>query len=174
MSIRNLLYLEGRVAALEAFQEDLDRDDYLYNQDEDDIPEVAQSWESFALIGTDCGRRETSMHIPLKVYEKWSNKREKLRKKLKEKRDNEMKRPSSWPTGPDVMASGSVHPKTAPATINSNPDPSEELVRLRWDVTLAIKHAVKEYRKSPSIIANAWKLISNRESSSSLQPLTQP
>ena len=154
VSIRNLLNLEGRVAALEAFQEDLDREDFLYNQDEEDIPEVAQSWEDFALIGTNFGLRENSMKIPLQVYQKWSNKREKLKKKLKEKRDDEL-RQSRQPTSPDVIPSGSKNPDTAQATTDTNTNSSEELIQLRWDVTLAIKDAVKEYRKSPSIITNA-------------------
>lgn len=164
VSIRNLLNLEGRVAALEAFQEDLDREDY--NQDEEDIAEVAQSWEDFALIGTAFGLRENSMKIPPQVYQKWSNKRDKLKKKLKEKRDDELKKKlkeerddelkqPGQPIGPDVIQSGSKHPDTAQATTGSNENSSENLIQLRWDVTLAIKDAVKEYRKSSSIITNA-------------------
>ena len=167
VSIRNLLNLEGRVAALEAFQEDLDRKDY--NQDEEDIAEVAQSWEDFALIGTEFGHRENSMKIPPQVYQKWSNKREKLKKKLKEKREKEKRdeekrdeekrddklTQSGQPISPDVIQSGSEHPDTAQATTGSNKNSSENLIQLRWDVTLAIKDAVKEYRKSSSIITNA-------------------
>ena len=136
-SIRNLLNLEGRVAALEAFQEDLDKEDYLHNQDEEDILEVARSWEFFALLGTSFGTRANQLKIPAEAYRKWGVRREKLKRNLEE---------SSEPVEPNLTASSSKHPDTARDFLGLNAD-TKNLIELRWDVALAIKDAVKEYRK---------------------------
>lgn len=158
VSIRNLLNLEGRVAALEAYQEELDREDY--RQDEVDVAEVAQSWEDFALIGT-FGGRENSMKIPLGAYQKWEQERDKRKKGLEKESDNETRQSGG-------------HPDMGQANPSSKTNSSEERIHLQWDLSLAIKDAVKEYRKSPSIIIITSKLISNRGSSSSLQPIIEP
>lgn len=66
--MRNLLNLEGRIAALETVQENLDREDYTGFGDNKYIVAAAQSWEDFAVLGTAMGARENSMKIPREVY----------------------------------------------------------------------------------------------------------
>ncbi|KIV87752.1 hypothetical protein PV11_03275 [Exophiala sideris] len=51
VSIRNLLYLEGRVAALEALQRKFDQEDFKYYAGNEAISKAASSWEFFALLG---------------------------------------------------------------------------------------------------------------------------
>ena len=51
-AIRNLLLLEGRVAALEAVQKKLDEDDYAIYKTNDTLTKAASSWEHFALLGS--------------------------------------------------------------------------------------------------------------------------
>ena len=90
VSTRNLLNLEGRVAALEAVQERLDREDNTKNWKNIHIAAVAQSWEDFALLGTEMGLRSSSMKIPHGVYERWNQSREKRLKA--EEKDAQKKR----------------------------------------------------------------------------------
>lgn len=46
VSIRNLLNLEGRIAALETLQEELDREDYTRHGTNKDIATIARSWKT--------------------------------------------------------------------------------------------------------------------------------
>lgn len=50
-AIRNILQLEGRVAALEVVQKDLDKDDFEMYKLNETIVQVAKSWELFMLLG---------------------------------------------------------------------------------------------------------------------------
>ena len=52
VSVRNLLYLEGRVAALEKVLNSLDREGYWDHLDKPDLILATQSWEEFALLGS--------------------------------------------------------------------------------------------------------------------------
>ena len=93
-SIRNLLYLEGRVAALEAVQEKLDREDKTKYKEYLDIAEAAKSWEEFALLGTGFGngngngngKAKNTVGIPEGVYQIWMQRRQSRHDKLREKR----------------------------------------------------------------------------------------
>ena len=51
-SIRNLLYLQGRVAALEKVQQALDEEDSIKFLKDEAILSAATSWEQFALLGS--------------------------------------------------------------------------------------------------------------------------
>ena len=98
VSIRNLLFLEGRIAALENMQEELDREDKMKLSKDLDIEAIARSWEDFALLGTGSKAqkyhnehgyyyrekaeprkhigREKRLKIPREVYRRWSAKRQ--------------------------------------------------------------------------------------------------
>jgi hypothetical protein len=58
LSIRNLLYLENRVAALQEWQQKLDEADRkmndadVFKESDEDIKNAEKSWEEFAVLGT--------------------------------------------------------------------------------------------------------------------------
>ena len=91
-SIRNLLYVEGRVAAMEADQEQLDREDKTKYKEYLDIAEAAKSWEEFALLGTGFGngngkgKAKNTVGIPKEVYQIWMQRILSRHDKLREKR----------------------------------------------------------------------------------------
>ncbi len=63
--MRNLLNLEGRIAAMGIDQENLAKEDYTGFGDNKEFAGAAQSWEDFALLRP-MGARENSMKIPKK------------------------------------------------------------------------------------------------------------
>ena len=67
-SIRNLLLLEGRVAALEAVQKRLDEHDFQVQRTSDVVTEICESWESFALLGS---ASSDSWRLPEAAVEQW-------------------------------------------------------------------------------------------------------
>ena len=69
VSIRNLLYLEGRIAALETLQDDLDKEDKNDHSQDDDVAAAAASWEDFELLGS------TGWNFPKVAGSKWKSKR---------------------------------------------------------------------------------------------------
>lgn len=85
LSVRNLLFLEGRVAALERLQRELDQDDFFDHKSNTDITTVSASWEEFALLGTAEIRHDgsalrkavsdTTSEIPTYARKKWREKR---------------------------------------------------------------------------------------------------
>ena len=68
ISIRNLLNLEGRIAALEAVQDELDKDDYILHRNNKDIIVTARSWEDFALLGSKPWIESRTEGIPQGIY----------------------------------------------------------------------------------------------------------
>lgn len=70
VSIRNLLYLEGRIAALEKLQDDLDKEDKSDLSEDDDVAAAAASWEDFELLGN------TGWNFPKVAGSKWQLKRD--------------------------------------------------------------------------------------------------
>ena len=68
VATRDLLLLEGRVAALEAVQKKLDREDYAVYRANDVFTRSAGSWEQFALLGSS-GNEET--RIPEAAFDLW-------------------------------------------------------------------------------------------------------
>jgi hypothetical protein len=66
--IRDLLLLEGKVAALEATQKRLDQEDYEIYRRNDTFTEVASSWEQFALVGATDGEYSS---LPDETTEVW-------------------------------------------------------------------------------------------------------
>lgn len=143
LSIRNLLNLEGRVAALESIQKKLDRDDNDQHWQNDHIAAAAQSWEDFAVLGTEMGHRSTEDSIPHGAYKMWNQTRE---KRLAVQRE----------IAESLKMNQSGH---LPSAINTDStellnrsEETRQLIQLRWDVAVAIKHAVKEYRNSLFVI----------------------
>ena len=51
---------------------------------------------------------------------------------------------------------------------------TRKLIQLRWDVAVAVKHAVKEYRNSLIVIKIARQLMLDRRSLDPLQPIAEP
>ena len=143
LSIRNLLNLEGRVAALESLQKKLDREDNDKYWQNDHIAAAAQSWEDFAILGTEMGYRSTKDSIPYGAYEMWNQTRE---KRLAVQREI-AERPKMKQSGqlPSAITTDSTEPLDCSAE-------TRQLIQLRWDVAVAIKHAVKEYRNSLNCI----------------------
>lgn len=141
VSIRNLLNLEGRVAALESIQKNLDREDNDQHWQNDHIAAAAQSWEDFAVLGTEMGHRPTadSMKIPYGAYEMWNQTREKRLAVQRSIAQSGAKKQSNQPES--VITPNSTEPLSCS-------EETKHLIQLRWDVALAIKHAVKEYRNS--------------------------
>ena len=91
VSIRNLLYLEGRIAALETLQDDLDREDKNDHKGDDDVAAAAASWEDFAVLGS-------GKEFPSIAYNKWARKREdriKLLEQNRAKRSQSQSNPKS-------------------------------------------------------------------------------
>lgn len=75
-SMRNLLFLEARVAAFEDLQADLDREDTKLYSGELEIAEVAASWEQFALLASiDPDKR--GIRIPEYALKTWQEQRTK-------------------------------------------------------------------------------------------------
>ncbi|KAH7420204.1 hypothetical protein BKA64DRAFT_738255 [Cadophora sp. MPI-SDFR-AT-0126] len=72
LSTRNLLFLEGRVAALQKLQRNLDQT----QKEERDVIDADKSWEEFALLGTGRGARG-GMRIPAIAFAEWAISREK-------------------------------------------------------------------------------------------------
>jgi hypothetical protein len=75
VAIRNLLFLEGRVAALEDVQKRLDNEDFEEYKDNTAVTLAAQSWEYFALMGSGDSDRSK---IPESVLSLWCADRAKL------------------------------------------------------------------------------------------------
>jgi hypothetical protein len=71
-AIRNLLLLEGRVAALEAVQKKLDEDDYAIYKTNDTLTKAASSWEHFALLGS---FDTEDSQIPEAAFDLWCSSR---------------------------------------------------------------------------------------------------
>lgn len=79
VAIRNLLFLEGRVAALEGAQKQLDRENFVKYKANTAVTLAAQSWEQFALMGSgDSDRSE----IPESVLNLWYAERAKLMQRV--------------------------------------------------------------------------------------------
>ena len=130
LSIRNLLSLEARVAALQAFQQKLDNthrselknDNGVFNNADDDVLDADMSWEEFAVLASNLEERESRTGIPLEVLKRWGEMRWKRKKEIR---------------------------TTDEARIT---DEARRMVRLKWDVALAIQEAVKDYRKRPNML----------------------
>jgi hypothetical protein len=119
LSARNLLFLEGRVAALQREQDSFDLDDVVdANLDEPlesfDAIHSAMSWEDFA-VG---GGQKSEAYIPPRLLAKWEQQKENFWVKQKEREPTSKRR--------------------SPADLE-----------YRWEIALAIKDALKEYRKRP-------------------------
>lgn len=165
VSIRNLLHLEGRVAALESIQKNLDREDNDQYWENDHIAAAAQSWEDFAVLGTEMGLRSDSMKIPYGAYEMWNQTREKRLAVQRSIAQSSAKKQSNQ--SESAITPDSTKPLSGIAE-------TSELIQLRWDVALAINCAVKEYRNSLIAIEIAWRLISSRRSLTAVQPIAEP
>lgn len=111
VAIRNLLFLEGRVAALEDAQKQLDKENFGKYKDNTAVTLAAQSWESFALMGSgDPDRSE----IPESVLNLWCANRAKLiQREVDEQKgwDEKMQRTGVQGHGAGC-ASVSVHSRT--------------------------------------------------------------
>ncbi|CAF9908903.1 hypothetical protein IMSHALPRED_007533 [Imshaugia aleurites] len=139
VSIRNLLHLEGRVAALESIQKNLDREDNDQYWENDHIAAAAQSWEDFAVLGTEMGLRSDSMKIPYGAYEMWNQTREKRLAVQRSIAQSSAKKQSNQ--SESAITPDSTKPLSGIAE-------TSELIQLRWDVALAINCAVKEYQEA--------------------------
>lgn len=73
ISVRNLLYLEGRIAALESVQKRLDNEDFNDNRENQDVTLAACSWEEFALLGSQSDHSQ--IRIPKVALEVWKTDR---------------------------------------------------------------------------------------------------
>jgi hypothetical protein len=205
LSIRNLLHLEGRVAALEVIQRELDTHDFVHYEKDRDMTTVAASWEEFALLGTGKGTRG-NINIPDIAFDMWSKDRAErigsdhnitttptsqdppttstqATQEL-EKTHITSEYPNHPPPSsaslqtdsktisqePTINPSPGEFPKKPPATIDnyqqnkprdgesSREDCSQhdddlhcdpkilKLIQHRWDIALAIQHAIKDYR----------------------------
>lgn len=161
LAVRNLLHLEGRVAALEKAQHEMDREDFDYRRRNKAATRAAQSWEQFALLTelaniTDLKEREereehnrrygilleeeakppdhsVATSVPLAIMSEWIRIR---RVEVDHERQPERDR---------LTLVG------AQAHIQDDEEPfgytKEELraVRARWEVAQAIHVALKEY-----------------------------
>lgn len=93
-SIRNLLFLEARVVALEDVQIHLDREDIKIYGEEIEMKEVAASWEQFALLASP-RQSSSGRKIPDCALRRWQEQR------------------NNWPPVPSARRS---HPATKSET----------------------------------------------------------
>ena len=168
LAVRNLLYLEARLAALEELQVAYDRDDAEFNKDNEPITTAARSWEDFAVMGT------KSEEFPDSTLSHWRIRRAmevEQYKKLAIQRDKPIS--SQWTTIRELTSSadkqedvareeegeeaGSTMYKLEKAAaaearlFYDNPlgcGPSSlSLIRSRWELAKAIETSLKEYRR---------------------------
>jgi hypothetical protein len=151
-SVRNLLNLEARVAALEAVQKRLDAEDFRDYQDNKDIVTIARSWEDLALLGTEDGTRG-NLNIPDRALDMWREAR-----KL------------SWPS-----QRSNPNPKMRASSLDCD-NATLKLVQDRWAVALAIQDAVKEYGNIHTRILTKvrYTLTLSRRSTSSISQDIEP
>lgn len=93
-SIRNLLFLEARVAALEKVQVQLDREDTKLYDGEIEMKEVAASWEQFALLSSQRTSGKGKRMIPDCALRQWQEQR------------------NNWMSAPDTQVPDSTRPET--------------------------------------------------------------
>lgn len=159
-SVRNLLYLEGRVAALEALQKELDGDDYKAYSLNEAITRAASSWEYFALLGSS---RDDIQKLSPKAIDTWiSRRKNEMEIKVKEQEDLP---PDLW--SKDVKRAKEALEKLETFSKESSTERSDGhrrielvdekrlhlgytpedigLVRERWEVAKALQSALKEY-----------------------------
>ncbi|KAI0970641.1 hypothetical protein F4678DRAFT_435836 [Xylaria arbuscula] len=146
LSIRNLLNLEARVAALQAFQQNLDNrhrntlhDDHSVFHDNDIVLEAERSWETFAVLGLgpepDPKPRIPRHGIPVEVLESWCQSRKDRDGDNTKEIGGSVKQTR---VGKSDTTNISEDGKTKEANL--------KLVQLKWDVALAIQEAVKDYQ----------------------------
>jgi len=130
LSIRNLLFLEARVAALEELQRKLDKEDadmlrgVFHRSDNENfaLQTTGQSFEYFACLVHPTGtlNQLDDRRIPKFAFEEWRTGREKEKKQWKVSHNNDE---------------------------NTIIEPPENYFRQRWELAMAIQEALKEYRK---------------------------
>ncbi len=155
-SLRSLLNLEARVAALTALQATLDYQDRdrvttdsdVFEEKEDELLTVQRSWEDFAVIGSKYGKGVRAS-LPRSVIKTWN--------KIRTSRRNE---PSDA-----IAVSAIISPKeedkkpakvaeppaSKPAKSAESTAARDELdIRLRWEVAVTLEQSLKDYRKPAS------------------------
>lgn len=166
-SIRNILLLEARVAALEEIQKELDREDFEEHFKNDAVRTSARSWEMFALLGAD-SKEEVGLLYP--AMEKWIDKRElRMREMLRppDPQGDTCSGPQSTQRAAgdlgtisealigleksrmdrDLSPESQVREQKKRLGFSSE---SIELVKRRWQVSQALQGALQAYRKIPT------------------------
>lgn len=109
-SIRNLLFLEARVVALEDVQINLDREDVKIYGEEIEMKEVAASWEQFALLASPRPSR-WGKKIPDCALRQWQMQRNKWQSHFSNTSDIDKMNDKRWS---DTSDSTLVTNKTTP------------------------------------------------------------
>lgn len=139
-AVRNLLHLEGRVAALEAAQRRFDRDDFERRKDNEPVTRAASSWEQFALLSEisashgDPNGAYTG--VPGCVMEAWAISRE-------DEVQSEINRYQEYNS-----EYGARRLQELRALGRFGYDQRDlQIVQQRWELSRVLEKALKEYRK---------------------------
>ena len=171
LAVRNILYMEARLAALESLQKDYDRDDVDFNNENEPITTAARSWEDFALIG--CSSLNRHHNLPKSALARWGTQREALVKEYRSTAaSGNVKRMSIEAV---IEASNCEESNAAGRELELEQKAAEEakfvydnplgcgpcslaLIRSRWELAAAIETSLKEYRAHESILLGLTKL----------------
>lgn len=146
-SIRNLLLLEARVAALEEIQKELDREDYEQHKKNDAVRTSARSWETFALLGAN-SHEDIGLLYP--AMEKWINMRETRMRLMLDQPDTQ--------TG----NSGPQSTQRAATELSSLADDLISLEKSRLNQELSPESRVREERKHLGFSSESIELVKRR------------
>ena len=156
LAVRNLLYLEARLTALEKLQIENDRKDAQINFTNEPIVLAAKSWEDFAVFGTlKENGQHTSNTLPTRALTEWAIKRKgkaaiNFHKAYgKVETDNETKplnirykKLSSLELEKGALGEA---PVVFDNSLGCGPY-SLALIQERWELAMAIETTLREYR----------------------------
>lgn len=139
-AVRNLLHLEGRVAALEAAQRRFDRDDFERRKDNEPVTRAASSWEQFALLSEISASHGDPngayTRVPRCVMEAWAISRE-------DEVQSEINRYQEYNS-----EYGTRRLQELRALGRFGYDQKDlHIVQERWELSRVLEKALKEYRK---------------------------
>lgn len=158
VSVRSLLFLEGRVAALERIQRELDDDDFLDHKSNTDITAVSGSWEEFALLGTamdSCreSAKESANEIPRYARTRWQDERLKRLSIIQNQLPRSVEEASDLKRLRQNLARAEHEHEEDNTDISVACDwETLKLIQDRWAVAKATVDAVKDYRKANSLM----------------------
>ena len=133
-AIRNLLWLEGRVALLENHQRTLDN----LACDPDHVELATKSWKGLAVLGRP--KTEDLMSLPDSALREWE-----WELNLTTGTSEEA---AAYILG-STSATSATTPKKTAATKTKVAEESRKLIKAKWETSLAINAAMKDYRECP-------------------------